>query len=240
MPLRTSETSPQLYARIGGAIYLAIIVLGMFGEAGVRDRLTVSGDPAATAANILASPLLWRFGIAGDIVVHILDVPLDLIFFVLLRPVHRNLALLAIMFGLISTAVEVLNKLNLLATLILLGDASYLHSFEPAQLQTLAYLAIKLHGYGFGLSLVFFGCECVVLGYLIARSGFLPRTIGMLMGLAGLCYLVNSFALLLAPGLADLLFPWILLPSFVGESSVCLWLLLKGVNVTSWQKRALQ
>jgi len=86
MPLRTSETSPQLYARIGGAIYLAIIVLGMFGEAGVRDRLTVSGDPAATAANILASPLLWRFGIAGDIVVHILDVPLDLIFFVLLRP----------------------------------------------------------------------------------------------------------------------------------------------------------
>lgn len=233
---RTVETSPQVYARIGGVLYLIIIVAGLFGEAFVRGKLIVSGDATATAHNIMASQSLWRAGIAGDLIMHVCDVGLTLIFYVLLRPVNRNLALLAAFFTLIQTAVLVANKLSLLVALFLLGNADYLKAFEPRQLYALAYLCIKSHGYGFGVGLIFFGCGCLVLGSLIFRSGYLPKTLGVLMQIAGLCYLVNSFALLLAPAFADVLFPAILVPAFLGELSLCLWLLVKGVNVSKWKE----
>jgi hypothetical protein len=101
----------------------------------------------------------------------------------------------------------------------------------------LAYLPLQAYANGFGVSLIFFGCECIVLGYLIFRSGYLPKVVGVLMQIAGLCYLTNSFALILSPSLAAQLFPVILLPAFVGEASLCLWLLAKGVNVLKWKAR---
>jgi len=229
---------PQVYARIGGVLYLIIIVAGLFGEAFVRDRLIVPGDATATANNIVASQLLWRIGIVGDLVMHVCDVPLMLIFYVLLRPVHKYLALLAVLFNLIQSAVMVANKLALLVALFLLGSADYLNAFEPHQRHALAYLSVKSDGYGFGIGLIFFGCECIVLGYLIARSGYLPKILGVLMQIAGVCYLTNSFALLLAPKVANALFPAILVPAFIGELSLCLWLLVKGVNVARWEERA--
>lgn len=235
---RTVETSPQIYARIGGVLYLILILAGMVGVIFVRGKLIVGGDPTATANNIIASPLLWRFGIAGDLVMHVCDVPLMLVFYVLLRPVDKNLALLAVLFNLVQTSVLVANKLNLLAALFLLGNADYLKTFEPHQLHALAYLSIKLHDYGFGVGLIFFGFECLVVGYLVFRSGFLPRTIGVLMQIAGLCYLTNSFALILAPAFANMLFPAILLPAFIAELSLCLWLIVKGVKVPKWEKMA--
>ena len=181
------------------------------------------------------TPLLWRLGIAGDLIMHVCDVPLMLIFYVLLRPVNKNLALLAVLFTLVQTAVLVANKLNLLAALFLLGDADYLKAFEPHQLHALSYLSLKLHDYGFGVGLIFFGCACLVVGYLIFRSGYLPKTIGVLMQIAGVCYLTNSFAMLLAPTFASMIFPAILVPAFIGELSLCLWLLVKGVNLPKWQ-----
>jgi hypothetical protein len=233
----TVETSPQVYARIGGVLYLILILAGMVGVIFVRGKLIVGGDPTATAQNIMASPLLWRLGIAGDLIMHVCDVPLMLVFFVLLRPVNKSLALLAVLFNLVQTAVLVANKLNLLAALFLLGNAEYLKAFEPHQLYALAYLSIKLHDYGFGLGLIFFGFECLVVGHLIFRSGYLPKTLGVLMQIAGLCYLANSFALLLAPAFANMLFPAILVPAFIAELSLCLWLIVKGVNVPKWNKR---
>ena len=98
----------------------------------------------------------------------------------------------------------------------------------------LTCLAIKTHGYGFGIGLIFFGFECLIDGYLIFKSGFLPKALGVLILIAGLCYLLNSFALLLSPPLADALFPTVLLPPFIGESAMCLWLLIKGVDLTKW------
>jgi Domain of unknown function (DUF4386) len=121
--------------------------------------------------------------------------------------------------------------------LFLLSGADYLKSFEPQQLHVLAYLSAKVFEYGFGVSLVVFGCACLVTGYLIFKSGFWPKTIGLLIQLAGLCYLINSFALILAPDVAGMLFPGILLPSFIGEASFCLWLIVMGVNVPAWEKR---
>jgi hypothetical protein len=232
------ETSPQIYARIGGVLYLIIIVIGALGEAFVRDRLIVSGDAAATAERIRASESLWRVGIAGELFLLTCAVALTLIFYVLLRPVSRNLALLAAFFNLVSVAVEAASALHLLATLFPLANADYLKVLDPKQLHASVYLSTKSWEYGFGVSLIFFGWVCLVVGYLIFRSGYLPKVIGVLMQIAGLCYLVNSFALILSPSLANRLYPAILLPAFVGEASLCLWLLVKGVNVSKWKARA--
>jgi Domain of unknown function (DUF4386) len=91
------------------------------------------------------------------------------------------------------------------------------------------------HGYGFGIGLIFFGFACLVRGYLIFRSGYLPKTLGVLMLIAGLSYLINSFALILAPSFATLIFPGVLLPAFIGELFFCLWLIVKGVNAGEWE-----
>lgn len=226
--------SPTKYARIGGIIYLIIIVAGIFGEAFVRNRLVVSGDAAATAANIIASPFLWRMGIAVDLIMQLCDLPVMMILYVLLRPVNKNIALLTLLFNLIQTAVLVANKLSLLMPLFLLGDGAYLTDYTPHQLQALSYLFIKLHGYGFGVGLIFFGIVCLLEGNLIRVSGFFPKVIGVLMQVAGVCYLINSFSLILFPVLADALFPFILLPCLLAELSLALWMVIKGVNETRW------
>src|SRR3989440_10511817 len=236
MTPRTIEQSPQLYARIGGVLYLIIIVVGLFGEAFVRDRLIVSGDAAATAANIMSHESLWRFHIAAELFLLICAVALLLILFVLLRPVSRDLALLAVFFNLVSIGIEAATTMYLLEALFPLGNAGYLKAFTPEQLYAMASLSLKSHGYGFGVSLLFFGCFCVIVGYLIFRSGYFPRTIGVLMQIAGVCYVTNSFALILSPGLVNRLFPGILVPSFIGELSLCLWLLVRGVNMKRWEE----
>ena len=231
--------SVKTIARIGGVLYLIIIITGIFGELFVRGRLIVHGDAAATATNIASSQLLWRIGIAGDIFMHVCDVGLTLILYILLKPVNKNLALLAMLFTLVQTAVLVATKLNLFMPLFLLENANYLKAFDPRELQALSYVSIRMDGYGFGIGLLFFGFACLFLGYLIRRSGFLPRFIGILMQIAGLCYITDSSALIVAPKFADAIFPAILLPCFIGELSLCLWLIIKGVNVARWKEKAI-
>jgi hypothetical protein len=233
---RTVEALPQVYARIGGALYLALIVLGAFAEAFVRDRLIVSGNAAATAANITAMEPLWRLGIAAEFLAVICATALGMIYFVLLKPVSREINLLATFLRLVAITVQAVAALNLVAALFPLGNAPYLKAFTPEQLHALASLAIRSYGHGFGLALLLFGCCFLFHGYLIFRSGFLPKGLGILIQIAGLCYLTNSFALFLAPAFADRIFPAILIPSFLGEASLCLWLLVKGVNVETWKQ----
>jgi hypothetical protein len=235
---RTAETSPQLYARIGAVLYLIIIVVGLFGEAFVRDRLIVSGDATATAANIRSLESLWRFHIAAELFLLICAVALLLILFVLLRPVSRDLALLAVFFNLVSISLEAAYTLHLLAALFPLGNARYLKAFAPEQLYAMASLSLRSHSSGFGVSLIFFGCFCLVIGYLIFRSGFLPKTVGVLMQITGVCYLTSNFMLILTPSVANRVFFVMMVPAFVGEASLCLWLLVKGVNVAKWEEKA--
>jgi len=216
---------PAWQLRLAGLLYLVLIVLGGVDEMAIRGALVVSGDAAATARNIMASEGLWRAGIAGDLLMHVLDLPVIVVLYLLLRPVHAGMALFATLINLVQTAVLAANKLNLLLPLFLLGEGAYLKAFPPEQLQALAYLAIKLHGYGFGIGLIFFGVACVARGWLIVQSRYVPKLLGILMGLAGASYLVNSFALLLAPAVADKLFPFIMLPPLVGETAFALWLL---------------
>ena len=233
--MRSLEAVPRTYARVGGLIYLAIIFLGLFGEAMVRESVVVSGNAEATQRNQMASQMQWRLSIVGDLVMHILDVPLIVIMYYLLKPVDRLLALVATVANVVQTAVLAANKLTLVVPLLLLqkhGDI--LASTWEA---TLSFLAIRLHGYGFGIGLLFFGVACLVRGYLVFRSTYFPRTLGVLLALAGLAYLVNSVALLLAPAVAAKLFPAILAPALVGEGAFCLWLLVKGVDQSAWERR---
>jgi Domain of unknown function (DUF4386) len=229
--------SPRALARIGGVLYLVIIVLGLVGETVVRARIVVPGDATATAANLRSMESLWRLGIAGELFLLICSVVLALILYVLTRPVSKDLALLAAFFNLISISIEAAYSLQLVEALFPLGNAGYLKAFAPAQLHAMASLSARSHVYGFGVALVFFGCFCLVIGYLIFRSGYLPKAVGVLMQIAGLCYLTNSFALVLAPSVADRIFAAIAVSAFVGEASLCLWLLVKGVDVERWNRR---
>jgi hypothetical protein len=227
--------SPQAYARTAGVLYLFIIVAGMFGEF-FRENLIVSGDAAATARNIMAHESLFRIGVGGELVSYACDVAVAVILYALLKPVSNSLALIAAFFRVACDVGTAINKVNLFAVLFFLGDASYLKVFQLRQLQALAYLSLKLHTYGFAITLVFFAFGLLVLGYLIFRSDYFPKTIGVLLIIACPSYLLNSFALFLAPQYASITFLVLLIP-FVAEASLCLWLIVKGVNVPKWEAR---
>ncbi len=237
MTALTVEKSPQLFARTGGALYLILIVLGGYLQV-VMGRVIVSGDAEATAANLAAMEPMWRWGIASECFALVCVTGLAVIYFVLLRPVSREINLLATCLRLVGIAIEAVATLSLVAALFPLGSAPYLKAFTPEQLHTMAYLAIKSHGNGYALALLFFGFTFLFHGYLIAKSGYLPKVLGILIQVAGVAYLTNSFAMYVAPGFQARIFPGVLVPAFVAEVSLCLWLLVKGVNVEKWRQAA--
>lgn len=234
---KTTKSSPQIYARIGGVLYLIIIVVGLFAEIFIRSKLIVSGDATATAINIIDSEQLWRLGFAGSIFMLMCAIPVVLIMYVLLSPVSRNIALLAVFFNLASIAIEALNNLNIFAALFPLGSSDYLNVIEPQQLHVLAYHSIRMHTSGYNISLIFFGMNCFFWGYLIYKSGYFPRIIGVLLIICSVCYVANSFAWFFAPTFASMMVPGILVPCLIAELSLCLWLIVKGVNLTVWNKQ---
>ena len=215
-----SLAEPNRYARIGGALYLVIIVAGIVGPLVTREVLIVAHDAVATAHNIASSPELWRLGITLDLVAQLCDVPVMLILFLLLSPVNKNVALLALLFNVVQTSTLVANQLTLVAAQLLSPD-------QPA----LADVALRAYSFGEPIGLVFFGFTCILEGYLIRNSGYLPWILGLLMQIAGVAYVANSFLLLLAPDVASILF---LIPTVVAELSLALWLVLKAVDVPKW------
>ena len=228
----------QPRARVAGLLYLVIIVLGIFDEIFVRGRVVVSGDAAATAQNILTHELLYRLGFAAGLVMLFCAVIVALLLFDFLRVVDESLARLAVFFNLVSIPLEAAGLLGHYAPLILLGGGKYTAAVPAEQLWALSYISLRMQSVGYDVSLAFFGCFCVVIGVLIFRSTFLPRIIGVLMSIAGLCYVTNSFAGFIAPSFRNLMLPFILLPCLIGEAALCLWLLVKGVNVERWKARA--
>lgn len=233
-----SGTSPRRLARIAGALYLVNIVGGAFAIGFVRSTLVASGDAAATAHNIQAHELLYRFGLAAHVVVTATNVGLAVTFYELFKVVNRRLALLDACFILVATAVEAGGLRDEAAPLFLLGGGPYAGALPAAQQQALAYLSSDLAGVGYDIHTVFFGLDIVCFSYLVLRSSFVPRAVGVLLAIDGLAYLVYSFADLLAPGFAGGLVPWIQLPALVGEGSLCLWLLVVGVDVDRWKEWA--
>jgi hypothetical protein len=221
-------------ARVAGLLYLTIIIAGIFAEFFVRQSLIVPGDAAATASNIMASEGLFRMGIAGDLIMILCDVALALIFYVLLKPVSNSLALLAAFFRLAQAATLGINLLNLFFGLQLLSGADYLTVVGTDQIHALVLLFLNAHGTGYSIALVFFGLSLSVLGYLVFKSGYFPRILGVLLIFAALGYLIDSFASFLLPNyeIYEATFALVVFaPALIAELSMCLWLLLKGVKV---------
>lgn len=233
-----SETSPQLLARAAGLLYLIIIVLGLVGEMVVRSSIVAPGDAAATAANITAAAGLFRFGFLADSLMFLCDVALAVLLYVLLRPVSKTIALMAMCFRLVQTAVIAANLLNYHAAIIALGDSGYAYALGTEQLNSLASFFLNLHSHGYDLGLLPFGLSCLLLGYLVYRSTYLPRFIGVLLVAAGFTYLIGSYTRFLFPTHVQAVAP-IYVVAIVAEAALCLWLLVKGVRSREWQAAAL-
>jgi len=234
MTERITAESPRLKARIAGVFYLLTTLTRMFVEISVRSRLVVSDDAAATATNIMTHEQLFRLGFAADIVAFASYIALTALLYELFKPVNRSLSLVAAFFSLVACVVQAISSLFHLAPLFLLGRAPYLSVFTVEQLQALALVFLRLRAAAYhNIGLVFFGLYCLLVGILILKSTFLPRILGVLMVLAGL-----SYVLFLSPPLARSLQPYILVFPGVGQISLCLWLLVIGVNAQRWEKQA--
>ena len=234
MAIRTAETSPLFYARFAGFLYLIQAILGIFSLLYVSSKLIVSGDVPATIHNIMASESLFRLGIVSNILVPTVGIVYVLFLYKLLKPVSKDIAVLMVVLALLGVPIGVFNEFTQLGVLQLLSGADYLTAFTTEQLQALAYLFVRLHSYGISLTFIFSGLWLLPLGYLVFKSGFLPRILGVLLIIGGFGYLIDVFAEFLFPasnlsiglftGLAEIFF--------------LLWLLIKGVDVEQWKKRA--
>ena len=223
----TNETPPIIYTKTAGLLYLIIIVFGIYSEVFIRGSLIVEGDSVTTATSILASENLFRFGLAADVIMILSDVAIAILFYILLKPVSKTLALMAAAFRLIQASILGFNLLNYYAALLLIKGTAYSNSFEAAQLQTLALLFLEIHSHGYDLGLIFFSFSSIILGVLLIRSDYFPHLFGYGLMAAGLAYLTGSFTRFLFPDYSSLIQPIYIIPLTV-ELSFCLWLLISG------------
>jgi hypothetical protein len=231
-----SITSIQRYARVAGVLGLVTIAAGGFGEAYVPSVLIVPRDATATARNLIASESLFRWGFAAYLVEALCDVALTMLFYVLLRPVHRNLALLAAFIRVISTTGFAMAQVFTFAALSFVRSGDHVAAFTPDQLNALALFSLRVSGYGQAVFTMFYGTACVILGFLIYRSGYLPKVLGVLIALMGVGFAARTVLLVVAPRLAS---PLLLAGAGVAFPALTLWLLVKGVDAAGWRAKVL-
>lgn len=225
--------SDKNLARIAGFCYLIVIGTGLFSEVFVRQALRVPNDALATAHNIQANEMLFRWGFTADIINFAIGLPTILIVYYLFKRTNKLLLQLALAFVIIQTAIIAVNLLNQITPLLILSNDTYLQTFKPNQLATLSLLSLNIQSQGYAIGLVFFGFYCIIVGYVIYKSKFLPKIFGILYAITGLCYLVNSFIMFLSKGFENPFFLYLAIPIFIGELSFCLWLLIKGVDTAT-------
>ena len=231
----TAQIPVQIYARTAGVLMLVSIIAGGFGEGYAPGVLIHGNDAAATVAALKAQEPLFRLSFAAYLVEAACDIAIALIFYVLLRPVSRGLALLTAFFSIISTTTYAFCELFYFALpRLLLSDAEYLRTFTPDQIATLILLSLKLFSYGAGMFLVFYGLGWIIRGWLMIRSGYLPSLLGVLMIIGGLGFAVRTFAGVLAPQFASPIMLFLMAP---GGVLLGLWLLVRGVNQAQWDEK---
>ena len=232
--------SIQKTARVAGLLYLIIAVCAGFSFGYMRTTLIVPGDAAATVSNLLASEWLFRLGIVADAVVFLSEIVLIALLYALLKPVSQTISLAAVYARLAMVVMQGMNLLNYFFVLLLLSGAGYLTVFEPEQLQALVLLFLNAYEYVALIWGAFFGLHTLLLGYLVYKAGFLPRILGVLMVVASFGYLLDSFGNFLLPQYDALYASVVILLALLGELPLALWLLIKGVNVEQWKKRAVE
>ena len=227
-----ARSSVQTYARMAGLLLLVSIVAGGFGEGYAPGLLIHGDDAAATVAALKAQEPLFRLSFAAYLVEAACDITIALIFYILLSPVSRGLALLSAFFGIISTATYAFCQLFYFALPhLLVSDADYLTTFTPAQIAALTLLSMKFFSYGAGLFLAFYGLGWIIRGWLMIRSGYLPSLLGVLMIIGGLGFVARTLTGVLAPHLASPIMLFLMAP---GGVLLSLWLMVRGVNQAKW------
>ncbi len=211
------------------------IATGAFDIGYVRNTLFVTGDPAATVQNVLAHQTLFRLGFGAHLLLLLCNIPNEIIFFFLMRRVNVVVAAVAMGCGLIGTAIESLDMLNAYVPLQLAIENGAVAAFTPAQVQSIAYLALQLQNVGLLISFVFYGLDEMLSGALIFRSKFLPRVLGALLALAGFCYFADGFVSFLSPSLSTRIYPYIIYPCAPGEISIALWMAVMGLNLVKFR-----
>jgi hypothetical protein len=228
-----AEASPRLTARVAGSFYFLAGLTSVIGGMYIPGKLVVDGDAATTANAILAHTHLFQLGLSMMLIAVVCSIVLTALFYGLFKPVNKTLSLTAAFVHLVGLAIVGFASLLQLAPLVVLEGGHYLGVFKPEQVQALAYLFLQLNTQAGNAFLALFGLYCILIGYLIFRSTFLPRIIGVFMAFAGLGYLT-----FLSPPLAGDLSPYNLAPAALGEGSLMLWLLVVGVNARRWNEQA--
>ena len=230
---KVGEASPRLKARITGVFYLLTILTGIFAQGFVSGTLVVDGDAAATATNILTHKSLFELGFTVYLVEMACQIAITALFYDLLKPAGRSISLVAAFLGLAGCVIKTFSRLFYIAPLFILGGAHYLSVFSPEQLQALGLLSLKVNDHGAAIALVFFGFYALLTGYLILKSTFLPRILGVLSVLGGLGWLT-----FLNQPLGYRLFPYVAAVGLLGAAALILWLLVVGVNEQRWKEQA--
>ena len=233
MTNHTADVLPNKTARVAGLLYLSLVPLSLFGMLFVSPLL-VPGDAATTAKNILASETLFRLSSVIALIVQLVNILVVLALYRLLNRVNKTMAVLMVVFFLAGVPIAMFNELNYFAIPLLLNGADYLTLFTANQVQALVSLFLDLHQHGLFIAGIFWGLWLFPMGYLVFKSGFLPRILGVLLMIGCLGYLVDSFSAFLLPTYEVK----IAMFTFWGEVLFPLWLLIKGVNVEQWEKRA--
>jgi hypothetical protein len=228
-----TESSPSTRGRILAALYLFLIIAGITAQSFIADRLVVYDDASRTATNILANTSLYRLGYTIFMLEMVSQVGVTLLFYDLLKPVNRSVARAAAVLGLTGCGIKTMARLFYYAPLILLGGASYLSTIQPAQLEALSLAFIKINNQGAAIGLIFFGFEALLEGWLMFKSGFLPRFLGVLSMIGGLGWLA-----FLWPPLGSQAFVGVALFAIVGVIATSGWLLIRGVDDVKWRARA--
>jgi len=216
-------------ARMAGFLYLMYIVITIPADALVRSPLIVYGDAATTARNIMASEWQFLIGITGDLVSAVFFLLAAWALYVLLKPVNKDMALLFLVLNLGGVAVYSMSLLNQFAAVLLLSGADYLKVFQADQLQSLAMFFLDLHHNGYWIAQIFFGAWLFPLGYLVYKSGFLPKILGIIMMIHFVGWTTTSLLFFLFPGFTAI--TYITYPlGFISEFGLTLWLLIMGAK----------
>jgi hypothetical protein len=233
---RTADMSPRTKGKLAGAVYLLYVIAGIFAQAFVSERLIVFGDAARTASNILANQSLYRLGFTVYLLEMAGQIATVVLFYQLLKPVSRTGAMLAAAFELTGCGIKIFSRLfYFVPVLMLSGGASYFTAFNKEQLDSIALLLLRINDNGAAIALAFFGFSTVLQGWLIYRSGFLPRWLGVIAIIGGCGWLT-----FLSPPLGMRLFMYIAVLGLIGLLAMIGWLLTVGIDEQRWRARAAQ
>src|SRR5688572_3274802 len=228
-----TETSPSTRGRILAALYLFVIIGGITGQAVISDGLVVSGDAPQTAANIVANKSLYRLGFSIFMLEMAAQAVASMMFYDLLKPVNRSVARASLILGLTGCGIKTMARLFYYTPLLLLDGAPYLSAIPSAQLEALSLAFLRINSQGAAIGLIFFGFEGLLRGWLVFKSGFLPRFLGVLSMVAGLGWLT-----FLWPPLGSQAFVPVALFAVIGVFATAGWLFVRGVDDAKWRARA--